>query len=748
MRQVDIQFVKTPSISKERVLANLGTKVGLPYSEHLAEQDVRTLYATGAVSNVRIFAEPLADGVKVIVLIQGLPSIDAIFIRGANQVPLVRVRKEISSKVGEILSEERLEEDRQKIITLYENRNFGQVRVSTKVTLMPGKDRVQVSFNIEEGARMIVQKINFVGNHSILKKDLRNAIRTKTRNLLFFINKSGRLIPSQLDEDKDTIRLFYQNHGYADARCTDVRVQPTQRKDGVELTYILEEGTQYRVNSIKFEGLAAAKPQELTGILKMTEGSLYTPAGLNTDLKNLNDFYGSRGYVDRNITPQVTPAGPSKVDLLFSVDEGVQSYVNLVSIQGNTRTKDRVIRRELVLKPGEVFDTTLLDISRNRLQNLNYFSRVDLVPQSTLVPGRKDVNVIVEEKGTGSFNFGAGFSTIDSLVGFAELQETNFDLFGWPTFRGGGQRFRMRGQYGLERSDFVASITEPWFLGYKLSATPEGYYHEANYLSNVYNQSNYGGVFQLRAPVTRFLSAHVDYRIEGIRIFDIQTSNAGVVIQDSRGRYTKSVISAGFDYDTRDDLFLPRRGGTVYFNGFIAGGGLGGTVQDYGLNLETTHYTLLPFDIIFMAKAQIAVVNSWGGGTQSPVTANTNLGVPLFDRLYLGGANNLRGFKFRDVGPKDKFGNPIGGNSLAYITLEITFPVVPRIRGAIFTDWGFVNAGAYNYSFSNMNGDVGIGIRLDLPIGAPIRLDFGYPVKYDRFNKSSGQFQFNIGYQF
>lgn len=761
VRQIDIQFVGTPSISKERILANLGTKEGLPYSERLAEQDVRALYATGAVSNVRIFAEPLGEGVKVVVLVQGLPSIEAVYIQGSSQIPMTRIRKEISSKVGEVLSEDRVEADRQKIITLYEGRNYGQVQVTSRVEAVPKKKRVQIFFHIQEGPRMIVQKISFIGNHSMSDKELHQALKTKTRNILFFFNKSGRLIPSQLEEDKDVLRFFYQNHGFADAKCTDIQVQPNQRKDGVSLTYTIQEGTQYRVNSIRFEGVAAVRPQELMSLLKMKANSLYTPNGLNADLKAINDFYGSRGYVDRNILPQVTPAGASKVDLLFSVDEGVQSYVNLVNIQGNTRTKDRVIRRELVLKPGQVFDMTLMDISRNRLQNLNYFSRVDLVPQSTLVPGRKDLNVILEEKTTGSFTFGAGFSTIDSLVGFAELQETNFDLLGWPTFRGGGQRFRIRGQYGLERSDFVAALTEPWFLGYKLSAGPEGYYHDANYLSDVYDQTTYGGDLQVRAPLTKFLAAHGEYRIQGIRIgnidnadrndflgSDIRTSKAGKLIRDSAGTYTQSMFSGGVDYDTRDDLFLPRRGSTLNFNAFISGGGLGGNVNDYGLTLEGTHYILLPFDIIFMAKGQIGVVNSLGAGTKSPSNPNVNLGVPIFDRLYLGGANNMRGFRFRDVGPKDKYGNPIGGNSLAYTTLEITFPIVPRIRGAIFTDWGFVNANAYDYSLNHINGDVGIGIRLDLPIGAPIRLDFGYPVKSDNFNKTPGQFQFNIGYQF
>ena len=226
------------------------------------------------------------------------------------------------------------------------------------------------------------------------------------------------------------------------------------------------------------------------------------------------------------------------MDITYRIDEGVQSYVNLINIQGNNRTKDRVIRRELAVKPGAVFDTTLVNVSRQRLENLNYFSRVEMSPADTIVPGRKDLNVIVEEKRTGSFNFGAGFSTIDSLVGFAELQQSNFDLFNWPSFVGGGQRFRVRGQYGLERRDFIISLTEPWFLGYNLGGRG-GYYREANFLSDVYDQTNYGAAFQARKQLWRSLSGRLEYRIEGIRIFNVDEASAGQVIRDSAGTFTR-----------------------------------------------------------------------------------------------------------------------------------------------------------------------------------------------------------------
>jgi outer membrane protein insertion porin family len=255
-----------------------------------------------------------------------------------------------------------------------------------------------------------------------------------------------------------------------------------------------------------------------------------------------------------------------------------------------------------------------------------------------MIPGRKDLNVIVEEKRTGSFNFGAGFSTIDNLVGFAELQQTNFDIFGWPSFVGGGQRMRIRGQYGVERADATISFTEPWFLGQQLSLGTELFYRSASFLSPLYNQSNYGGAISLRKPITQFISANIEYKLEGISIYDI-SNDAPVQISSQEGDYTRSAVSGGLAFDTRDNLFLTRRGTYLNLNGFVAGGGLGGDVQDYGISLEGSQHVLLPWDVIFMFRGQLATVSTWGGSDE----------VPIFDRLFLGGANNLRGFDFRDV---------------------------------------------------------------------------------------------------
>ena len=743
VRSVVVQYVGPETISRQRVMANLKTKVGDLYSERAAEDDVKTLFATGDVNNVRIFAEPQGDGVKVIVLVQGRAVVSEILIEGPVEISPNRLRKELTFKVGDRLSEEQVEKSRQAMVELYQDRNFSGVNVTTRVDTNDRTGDSRVVFQVDEGFKQVVKRIDFVGNDSMLAKDLRKAMKTKTKNLLSFLNKSGRLVPSQLQEDKDAIRLAYQNEGFADAQVTNVEVVPLTG-NSVELIFTVREGIQYSVNRLRLDGVNVTSADELMGRLKMVDGSLYTPDGLGADLKALQEFYGSQGYIDSLIVPEISPAGQGLVNVTYRIDEGAQSYLNLVNVQGNTRTKDKVIRRELAVKPGDVYDTVLVDASRQRLENLNYFSQVQTVPTDTMIPGRKDLNVIVEEKRTGSFNFGAGFSTIDSLVGFAELQQTNFDIFGWPNFVGGGQRLRIRGQYGIERADAEISFTEPYFLGYRLSFGAEAFYRNATFLSPYYDQSNYGGALQLRYPVNDFIAVNAEFKTEGISIYDVSTSIPqiaggtfnGATLPNQEGSYFRNALSGGINFDNRDNLFLTRKGTYVALNMFLASITGQQDVDDYGISLEGSQHFSLPWDLIFLAKGQLATVDTVDGSGD----------VPIFDRLFLGGANNLRGFQFREVGPNNG-GVYYGGNSLGYGTLEMTFPVITRVRGAFFVDAGYVNQNSWDFNGTDYNADYGFGVRLDLPIG-PIRIDYGIPFVSDQYNGGGGQIQFNIGYQF
>lgn len=739
VRQIEIQYAGPPTVSRERILANMRTAVGKPYSEQSVEEDIRSLYAAGNITNVRIYGEPTAarDGVKVVVVVQSKATVGEVTVEGSTSISPAKLRKKLSVKKGDVLNEATLEQDRQKILDEYADKNFTDTQVQYHTDVDDKTGTAHVTFTVTEGGgKTTIRAIHFEGNTAFTESQLRKVMKTKTANLLSYFTKAGRMNHDQLDQDLTTLREFYQNHGYEDVQIREPRTEPI--KDGkVALLIPIEEGQQYHFGSVRVAGAEVFTPDEVQAKVKAKEGDVFSPQTLRDDTKAIGDLYGSRGYIDLQASADTSTAGVGVISVVYRVNEGAQSYVEHVNIGGNTRTKEKVIRRELTVAPGDVYDTTRIDVSKQRLQNLNYFSQVQTYPSETLVPGRKDLNVLVEEKRTGSFNFGAGFSSIDSLLGFAEVQQSNFDLFGWRNgFTGGGQRFRTRVQYGTKRKDFLMSLTEPYFMDYQLAVGGELFYNESDFVSNVYEQRNFGFDINLRKAIGTFTSVRLDYRLERIDIFDVNNDVSDTIRQDA-GNHTKSSITGGITYDTRDSVFLTRKGHRVDLSAYVAGGPLGGNVNIYGFDISASQYFHLPWDTIFLINGEAAAVSAFGGSDH----------VPIFDRLYLGGANNLRGFRYRKVSPKDENDESIGGQSLARLTFEYTFPIIDRVRGAVFYDTGFVNGGEYQFNTDNLASDVGFGVRLDLPIG-PVRLDYGIPVQSAQNAGNSGQFNFTIGYQF
>jgi outer membrane protein insertion porin family len=753
VRQIEIQYAGPATLSRQRILSNMKTIVGQPYSEQTVEDDVRSLYATGLVTNVRIYGEPLPDGVKVIVVVQTRVTLTEIVIQGNQIVKAKRLRRELNLKTGTPLDEQALEQARQRLVELYQKRGYPNTDVQYKVDVNEDRGTARVTFAISEGQLSVIKTIRFVGNVVLTSKRLRKEMKTKENNILGFVTGAGRLNNQQLDGDVQKLKELYQDNGYADAQITDVRIDRLGKKF-VAVTIYISEGPQYHVGTVTIEGLHIVSEPNFRKVIKVTEGKVFSPQKLQKDIKAVEDAYGVAGYADAKVNVQTTPAGPALVNLTYKVDEGIQSFVEHINISGNSRTKDKVLRREIILSPGDVFDTVRVDISKKRLEGLQYFERVDTYASDTAVPGRKDLNVVVQEKRTGNLNFGLGFSTTDGLLGFAELAQGNFDIMNWKTFTGGGQKFRARIQLGTETKNASIELSEPYFLDQRLALGGRLFWDEYDYFSDVYDQRDYGFDIFMRKPITNFLSVKLDYTIQEIDIYNINTSIISTELQNLINQEgpdnLESRVTLGLTYDTRDSAFLTRKGTRIDFTSYVAGGPLGGSVQVYGFDLDAAQYFHLPYDTILLLNGEVASVSVWGSGGTGDI-------VPIFDRLYLGGASTLRGFKFRDVGPKDGNGDAIGGNTLARLTVEYTIPIIERVRFAVFYDGGFVNPGSWSFSpekvptaggFSGgFNQDIGIGVRLDLPIG-PLRLDYGFPIQEDSFSSKSGQFQFSVGYQF
>ncbi len=696
IRSIEVQYTGAQAVSKERILAQMRTKVGQPYSSQVVEQDVAALYKTGAIQNVRIFAQPEGDGVKVIVAVQTRAILREIEITGAERIKPKRLRKEIKLPLNHAVDEQQLEEARQKIIDVYQGQGFTDVSVQFRIDPIDEKrGTARVVFTVNEGVRGAVKQVRFEGNAHFSEKVLRKQMKTRGRSPIYFVDKTGRLDEVQLEQDMDKLREFYQDHGYIDVEIKTPRRERTE-KGPMIITIPIVEGPQYHVRKLTVSGYQNTTEDRIRKLLKMKEGSVYSPKQLRDDAKAVADAYGSGGYVDLVVLPEGTPAGPALIDVHYKIDEGVRSFVNRINIEGNTRTKDKVIRREVLVTPGDVFNTVRVDLTKKRLDNLGYFAKVETYPEETDIPGRKDLTILLQEKRTGSLSFGGGFSTVDKLVGFAELTQGNFDLFNWPSFTGAGQKFRLRIQYGTQRKDLIMTLTEPYFLDRRLALTGQLFYTEANYLSNEYSQRNYGFMVEMRKPLNAYTYGTLGYTLQDVDIFDVSGS-ASDFIQSQAGSTLESKIFTSIVFDSRDNPLLSRHGRRFTFAPFIAGSFLGGDIKVYGMDLEGSKYFHLPWDTILLINGEIATVSHYSSGS----------GVPIYERLYLGGSNNLRGFPFREVGPQDENGEPTGGQTMARTTIEWTFPIIEKARGAVFYDTGFVNTSSWAFGFNHIASDIG-----------------------------------------
>lgn len=805
VRSIDVQYSGPATVSKERILAQIRTAVGQPYSDSTVEDDIRNLYKTGTIQNVRIFAQPESDGVKVIVAVQTRQVLRELVIDGARRVSAKKLRKEIGVKLNAAVNEDDLQKARQKIIDTYQSKGFTDITVDFRVEpIDESRGTARVIYTVNEGVKGAVSRIHFQGNEHFSERILRKQMKTRGKTLISFVDKSGRLDEVQLQQDLESVKEFYQDHGYIDVEVQEVGRE--RKKGPLLITVGIKEGTLYHVNKLSFSGYKETTEEKLLKAVKMKGGSVYSPKQLHDDAKALADAYGSGGYVDLVILPQGTPAGPGLIDVHYKIEEGNRSFVERINIVGNTRTKDKVIRREVLIKPGDVFNTVRVETTKKRLENLGYFSKVEAYPEDTGVEGRKDLVVQVEEKRTGSLNFGAGYSTVDSLIGFIELTQGNFDITNWPGLTGAGQKFRAKVQIGSQRKDFTVGLTEPYFLDRPFSLGGQLFYSEATYLSSVYSQRNYGFSLEARKPIYSWIYGVLGYSLQNYEIYNVAGGVSPQILAEE-GTTSQSMVTTGLVWDRRDNPFLTRRGERISITSYVAGGPLGGDVQIYGFDVEATKYVRVWKDLILLADVEAATVDVWdkpetqlfptlgvisdGHGkplNNPPQTLQFDeavSNVPIYDRLYLGGANNLRGFKFRDIGPVDSHNQPLGGQSMARATVEASFPIVEKARGAFFYDCGFVNADPWDFSpetldiprgnnatatalfnqfhpgpgvllpaslvsprktFDSFASDFGFGIRLDLPIG-PLRLDYGIPIDTSRHGKH-GHLNFSVGYQF
>jgi len=791
--KVEIQHVGPLSVSDELIRANIRVKPGDFYLPAAVNEDIRTLYATGQFYDIRVQSTNAPDGgVIVTYVLQGNPTLVDIKFQGNKKFKDSKLLKKVTSKKGEPLNERKLFTDSQEIQKMYQKAGYPGTIAKYSIAIEETTGRATATFNITESPKVRILRVDFVNATAFSQRTLRKQIKTRRHWMFSWATGSGVFKDDQFEDDKEKLIEFYRNKGYIDFDIKNVEFEhPTPRT--LIIRIIVYEGRQYKVGSVKFignklfsnaqiaEGIRLAQP---SGVVKkpklgpngllMDTGDTFTPDGLEKNMKAIADFYGSKGFIDvvpnsKNFYVERIPnTETGTMDLEFHIDEGQKNYIEKIEIRGNTKTKDRVIRRELAVSPGEVFDMTRVNISQQRLEGLQYFDKVDMRPEGTDVSFQKNLIVGVEEKNTGNLSLGAGFSSVDSVVGFVEVSQGNFDLFHPPTFTGGGQKFRARIQLGTERQDYELSFTEPWLFGRHLQLGVDLYRHDLAFQSieDLYTETQTGGRVSLtKALGSEYLIGRVGYTLEDIGINlnsrTVGTNGFGGVripghkniptaIDEQAGHNLISKVDFSLAYDTRNSVTLPDKGQRTELSAMVAGP-FPGDRDYYKLQLKSHWFFrgALPGHVIELG-AETGVADSFGDTGD----------VPFYDRFYLGGPDSLRGFRYHGVAPRERpfppaegsSREPIGGDTEWFGFVEYSVPIIQSdkergvgMRFAVFYDIGNVMLNPYSYNWDKYLDNWGMGIRLNLPIG-PLRLDYGIPISHDRFNSGSGQFQFTVGY--
>lgn len=755
------------------VVSRCQTKAGQEYDPVALSRDVNTLKDSNEFEDISADAKETGDGVEVTFYVRRKMRYRApAIVEGADFFSASKVMKDAELKDGYLFGESDLAEAAAKVRKAYQKKHFPDVKVTATAEPLGSGNDCTVRFVVDEGTRKKISSYEFDGNESVDEAELREAIGDLPWwNPLGWFSDSPTT-DEQLKQCVAKVEDVYRNHGFLDVRVADPILEP---RDGgkAAVVFPVTEGTCYKIGEMKIVGLTRY-PE---GVVR--EKSQLPEAGAVAGLKALTDAArrievvvgsGDSGLADTHVVAKPIPsaADPSVADIVFEVAEGVPVVINDVKIRGNDYTKDKVIRREIALAPGDRMLEDRAERSQKRLQNLDYFSRVRYYLEPT---GKgKDANGAewrdlvyeVEEKNTGSFMVGIGASSVDSVYVSAEVQQSNFDLFApEKLFRGGGQKGRLYVAAGPRIQSYEASVTEPYFLDRLLELTVEAYRRNRWY--DEYDIIRSGGAATLAYPV-KFWPTWEPFGRFGVRLggefiqFDDVENKyytyKGVTkrwLKEEEHKYgdaAEGVVRIFWTHDDRDNFRMPTEGSRTQIFLDLAGG----DNEYYRLGFNHRHFFspwrgIVSGDSwmkqhVFMVGARAETIDGFG----------SNNDVPIYNRMFLGGPKSIRGIEYRYVSPyiKETHGGdyiPWGGQTLFCMNFEYTVPVVKMVRLAVFSDLGCVGEDDFDLDFSdNFAWTVGVGVRLDIPM-FPIRLDFATPIeKPDHCEEEV--FSFTVGYDF
>jgi outer membrane protein insertion porin family len=724
----DIRVDGNRRVEPETVRSYLQFSVGDAYDSGKVDRSLKALFATGLFSDVRIDRQ----GTTVVVTVAENPVVNQVAFEGNSEVDTATLQNEVQLKPRSVFTRARAQSDVQRILDVYRRQGRFAARVEPKIIELE-QNRVNLVFEITEGAATKVKGINFVGNRAFSDSQLRDIISTTQAGWFDFLKGTAVYDPDRLNLDRELVRQYYLKNGYADVRVTSATAELDADGSGFFITMVVEEGELYRFGDVRIESaLPAINPDSLRYVLLTSSGTIYNAADIDKTVEKLTLTIAEQGFAFARVRPRVEPDKVSRtITLVYAIDEGPRVYIERINVIGNARTKDHVIRRELRLAEGDAFNPMMVDRAKKRLEGLGFFKSVNVKRRPGSANDRVVLDVELVEQSTGELSFGAGYSTMEGVIGDVSITERNL--------LGNGQFLRLRLAGSMERMQADLSFTEPRFLDQNLSAGFDIFHKDVDQTSSSSFKYRKTGISpRIGFPLNENLWAQFSYLYSHDSIYDVDVARASRAIQEARGEVDTSSLGVSLTYDARNHPRNPNRG--IYFQVGTDFAGLGGDVQYIRYAAEGRAYYPITDKITFVGRLIGGHIHGWGGED-----------VRLLDLFFKGG-ETVRGFNRSGYGPRDLVtGDALGGTTYWSATAEVRFPLpfIPDeigMSGAVFADAGSLfGAGALAKSLNDgtqlsladdatVRASVGASLLWNSPVG-PIRLDLAHALSKETYDK-------------
>lgn len=748
-----IQVEGNRRIEAATIISYVTVEPGRSFGARDLNESLQSLFATGLFADVSLERR----GQTLIVQVDENPVVRQVVFEGNKRLTDEALGAVVQLEPRRVLTESAVQSDTQRILEAYRRNGRFAARVEPKL-IDVGDNRVDLAFEIEEDERSSVSRITFIGNQAFSDGKLRDTITTEQSGILSFLGSADVYDPDRLDADRERLRQFYLNEGYADFRVVSAVAELDREQNVFFITFTVDEGPRYDFGNVEIDStIRELDPEDLYGVLETRPGDTYDASAVDRSIEALTLEVSSFGYAFVQVRPRGDRnASDNTIDLTYFIDEGVRAYVERINISGNTRTRDYVIRREFDFAEGDAFNRVLVDRAQRRLESLGFFSEVRITTQQGSAADRIILNVAVEEQSTGDFSVGAGFSSTSGLTLEISVTERNF--------LGRGQFVRAAVGGGLEENrTYDFSFTEPYFLGRRLSAGFDLYRRESGDVNDsAYTTESNGGTLRIVAPLTNNSSLGLAY---GLSVTDYNlaanTSTSRAVEQlvgenppnsrvspiDQSNRRIDSNLTWTLLYDTVDSRTTPRDGYFARLRQTVAG--LGGDANYINTNFDARAYYTVSTDFDLVASLRVQAGNVWSWDEDNLL---------IVDGIFQGGAL-VRGFD--SLGPRDAAtGDALGGTTYAGVSGELNFPVpylsdAIGLRGAVFADAGTLFepvgsldtiAGLTVNDDASLRASVGASLIWNSPFG-PLRADYAYVLSSETYDQEEA-FRFSAGARF